>query len=307
VRQATFQYASDRVVVPIRPNEGGVGLLAPRRSLLDRVLLEGALAAGAELSLGTALEGLVHDRSCVSGAILRGAGGKRHAVRAGIVIGADGRGSRTAEAVGAAPLAASPHRTATVYGYFPDIPNRGYLWFFGEDASAGAIPTNDGLHCVFAACRPEHHKTVFADPIGGMRAILQRFDPEIADRVAAGPAERLRRFPGAPGHLRARTGAGWALAGDAAFFKDPATAHGITDALLDAHYLSDALLAGDVRQYARERRAQSLAFFETTQRIASYDWTLAELRTLHEELNACMKLEQRAIAPASADQRRNVA
>jgi flavin-dependent dehydrogenase len=307
VRQAVFQYGSDRVTVPIRPTQASLGLVAPRRWLLDRTILEAAVAAGAELSLGTAIEGVIRDGQRVTGATLRGKGGQRYDVCADTVIGADGRGSRTAEAVGARLLATSPHRTATVYGYFPDIANEGYRWFFGDGASAGAIPTNDGLHCIFAACLPEEHKATFADPLDGMKAIVHRFDPEIADRLAAGPAERLRRFPGAPGHLRARMGAGWALVGDAAFFKDPATAHGITDALLDAHYLSDTIIRRDAREYAGARRAQSLALFETTQRIASFDWELGELRSLHESLNTCMRLEHRAIVLGEADAALNVA
>ena len=299
-RQAVFQYGLDQVTVPIRPTEASLGLIAPRRWLLDRTILDAAVAAGAELSLGTAIEEVIHDGGRVAGATLRGASGKSYDVRADLVIGADGRGSRTAEAVGATLLAASPHRTATVYGYFPGIANQGYRWFFGDGASAGAIPTNDGLHCVFAACRPQEHKATFADPLVGMKAIMREFDPELAYRVAAGPAERLRRFPGAVGHLRARIGAGWALVGDAAFFKDPATAHGITDALLDAHYLSDALIAGDAREYADTRAGQSLRFFEITQRIASFDWKLDELRLLHTRLNDCMKLEHEEIGNAGA-------
>ena len=223
------------------------------------------------------------------------------------MIGADGRCSRTAEAVGATLLAASPHRTATIYGYFPGIANLGYRWFFGDGASAGAIPTNEGLHCVFAACRPEDHKATFADPLDGMRAIARNFDPELAHCVAAGPAERLRRFPGAPGHVRARVGAGWALVGDAAFFKDPATAHGITDALLDAQSLSDALIRGDARTYAVERQAQSLALFGITQRIASFGWKLDELSLLHKRLNECLKLEQEGISLRETGAALNVA
>ena len=307
VRQAVFQYGSDQVTVPVRPTEASLGLIAPRRWLLDRVTLDAAVAAGAELSLGTALEGVLHDGGRVAGATLRGPDGKRYDVRADLVIGADGRGSRTAEAVGATLLAASPHRTATVYGYFPGIANLGYRWFFGDGASAGAIPTNEGLHCVFAACRPEDHKATFADPLDGMRAIVRNFDPELAHCVAAGPAERLRRFPGAPGHVRARVGAGWALVGDAAFFKDPATAHGITDALLDAQSLSDALIRGDARTYAVERQAQSLALFGITQRIASFGWKLDELSLLHKRLNECMKLEQEGIALRETGAALNVA
>jgi flavin-dependent dehydrogenase len=97
--------------------------------------------------------------------------------------------------------------------------------------------------------------------------------------------------------MRARAGKGWALVGDAACFKDPATAHGITDALLDADALSRALARhGTPAAYRHERHAQSRPLFEVSQQIASFDWDFDVLRTLHETLNACMKAEQRALA-----------
>jgi flavin-dependent dehydrogenase len=97
--------------------------------------------------------------------------------------------------------------------------------------------------------------------------------------------------------MRARSGEGWALIGDAACFKDPATAHGITDALLDAEALSRSLLRhGTPRTYRNERHEQSRPLFEVTQRITSFDWDFDALKTLHDTLNACMKSEQRAIA-----------
>ena len=130
--------------------------------------------------------------------------------------------------------------------------------------------------------------------------------PGAGSAVSTAPAERLRRFPGAPGHLRARAGRGWALAGDAAFFKDPATAHGITDALMDAHALSRAVTRdGRPDAYGRARHAQSVPLFAVTQRIASFDWGFDALKALHETLSACMKSESAAVdagGPAASRQ-----
>ena len=47
---------------------------------------------------------------------------------------------------------------------------------------------------------------------------------------------------GCPGYVRRSSGPGWALVGDAGYFKDPITTHGITDALRDAELLADAVL-----------------------------------------------------------------
>jgi 2-polyprenyl-6-methoxyphenol hydroxylase-like FAD-dependent oxidoreductase len=301
VRHARFQYGPDGTVVPIRPTDAAPGLIAPRRRLLDSLLLGAAADAGAEVRLGAIAEDCLRDDSGrVTGIMLREQR-SHYPIRAGLVIGADGRASRIAAAVGAATLAVSPHRTSTLYTYVPGITNEGYRWFFGDGVTAGAIPTNDDLHCVFAACRPAEYGARFADPRAGMATVFTRFDPALAAQVSGGAAERIRRFPGAPGHLRARAGDGWALVGDAAFFKDPATAHGITDALLDAHALAAFLSQdGGLTAYHCERDAQSRRIFDTTQRIASLDWSPYELRMLHERLNACIRDEHAATMPRLA-------
>lgn len=301
VRHARFQYGADATVIPIRPTEAAPGLIAPRRFLLDALLVEAAAEAGAEVRLGALAEECLRDATGrIAGVVIRQQG-DRHPVRAGIVIGADGRTSPVATAIGAGTLATSPHCTSTLYGYIPGVPNEGYRWFFGDGATAGAIPTNDGLHCVFAACRPAEHRARFADARAGMTQILAGFDSSLAEAFAAAPAARLRRFAGASGHLRDRAGAGWALVGDAASFKDPATAHGITDALLDAHVLAGCLArGGSPADYANERQSVSRRLFAITQRIASLDWSLDELRALHENLSICIRDEQTAMLPRLA-------
>jgi 2-polyprenyl-6-methoxyphenol hydroxylase-like FAD-dependent oxidoreductase len=297
VRQAQFHYGSERVNVAVKGTELAVGLIAPRRHLLDQSILAAAVAAGAELALGTAVEDCLWTSDRVAGVVVRRPDGDQRAVDADLVIGADGRMSKIAELVGAQPLVVSPQRTATLYGYFPSIPNEGYRWYFGDRVSSGVIPTNHGLHCVFAACRPADYKAHFAaDTLNGMAEILGGFDPGLAERILAAPSTQLRRFLGAPGHMRARSGEGWALVGDAACFKDPATAHGITDALLDADALARSILRhGTPEAYRHARHEQSRPLFEVTQQIASFDWDFGTLKTLHETLNTCMKSEQRAI------------
>src|SRR4029079_8291231 len=74
--------------------------------------------------------------------------------------------------------------------------------------------------------------------------LLDESDPALAARVrAARPVSALRTFTGQPGHIRRSCGPGSALVGDAGYFKDPLSAHGITDALRDAELLARAVLA----------------------------------------------------------------
>ncbi len=58
----------------------------------------------------------------------------------------------------------------------------------------------------------------------------------------------LHAFAGRPGFLREAHVPGWAPVGDAGYFKNPITAHGITDALRDADLLADAAIGGTRRR-----------------------------------------------------------
>ena len=48
--------------------------------------------------------------------------------------------------------------------------------------------------------------------------------------------------------------------------------------------------------YQEERDALSLPLFEVTDAIASFDWTLDEVKSLHSRLSAAMKVEVAALA-----------
>ncbi|MEJ2890113.1 NAD(P)/FAD-dependent oxidoreductase [Actinomycetospora aeridis] len=134
---------------------------------------------------------------------------------------------------------------------------------------------------------------------GAYRALLAEAAPDLDP--GPGPL-RVRGFPGVPGHVRRASGPGWALVGDAGYFKDPLTAHGITDALRDAELLARALLGSTERtrdaalrdyQHTRDRLSADLAAL--TERIASYRWDLAELRELLPALSAAMRPEVEAL------------
>lgn len=105
------------------------------------------------------------------------------------------------------------------------------------------------------------------------------------------PDAPLCTFPGLKGFLRQAYGPGWALVGDAGYFKDPLTAHGITDALRDAELLASAASAGTMAGYAAIRDRLSLPLFEVTDAIAALDWDLERVKALHQTLNQAMRAE----------------
>jgi flavin-dependent dehydrogenase len=105
--------------------------------------------------------------------------------------------------------------------------------------------------------------------------------------------------------MRESSGPGWALVGDAGYFKDPIGAHGLTDALRDAELLAravaegfddDASLAASLEHYQRTRDRISLGLFETVDRIAGNDWDDGEISDLLRQLSSSMADEVDTLA-----------
>jgi flavin-dependent dehydrogenase len=215
------------------------------------------------------------------------------------VIGADGRQSTVAALVKAGTCLNGQNATGYVYGYYEDLERHGYHWHFAENVAAGVIPTNHGQHCVFVSVPGAAFPARFRGNVeGAFLEVLAANSPRLSDDVSrARPVGRLRGFAGLPGHLRQSHGPGWALVGDAGYFKDPLTAHGITDALRDAELLARAILNGSALEaYQRERDMLSEPLFRNTEAIASFRWNLDEVKTLHASLNASMQAECEYIA-----------
>ncbi len=306
VRRTVFHYDAETVDVPIKPKDGVPALFAPRRTLLDRLLVDAALEAGVSVRHHVRLVDLLRGATGrVEGVVLKDLDGDVRAVHAAFVVGADGLHSALAELVKPPVTRRGAHATATLYGYWSKLPVDGYHWYWTKGAAAGAIPTNGGQTLVFAGI----DATTFAAEVRGgvLRGylrILQRAAPELVPRLEharlAGP---LSGFPGHGGYLRRPWGPGWALVGDAGYFKDPITAHGISDALRDAELLANALARGQdaaLAVYEAERDALSERFFDVTDRIASFRWELAELKGLHQSLSEEMKRETEALVKRGA-------
>jgi flavin-dependent dehydrogenase len=127
--------------------------------------------------------------------------------------------------------------------------------------------------------------------------VVEAAAPDLGRRL--GCATRvggLRRFPGHLGFLRQSAGDGWALVGDAGYFKDPLTAHGITDALRDAELLADTIGRGDpLARYQARRDELAVPFFEATDAVASLAWGMDDLKGHHLALSRAMSREVEAV------------
>jgi menaquinone-9 beta-reductase len=299
VRVAVFRYVDETLRVPIRLRDGVDALYAPRRTLLDRVLVDGAIAAGVTVRYGSQVVDLARDGDGrVRGVQIKDHGGATTTIGADLVIGADGMHSTVARQVGARIVKAGRHASGLLYAYWQGVPLEGFHWYYAPGVSAGAVRTNDAAVCVFAATPSSRFRAAIArDVSAGYHQVLREVDPELAAAVAAGTQmEPLRGFAGQAGYIRQSIGPGWALVGDASYFKDPLTAHGITDALRDAEWLARAVLQGTdaaLRQYELERNTLVDGLFEVTDAIASFDWDLPAVQQLHRSLSDEMARENR--------------
>ncbi len=229
------------------------------------------------------------------------ADGSRLELEGDLVIGADGIRSVVAQQTGAPYLRQGRSSSAILYRYVDGLPSTGYEWAYGDGAGGGLLPTNDGATCVFVGTTPERMRRL--TKAGRERAfstLLAAAAPALVERVNDAPAwTSLRGWGGVPGHMRQSWGPGWALVGDAGYFKDPITTHGMTDGLRDAELLADRVLdvlggadeAMALASYQQTRERLSLCLFEATEEVARYDWDCVRARALLRRVSSAMSDE----------------
>jgi 2-polyprenyl-6-methoxyphenol hydroxylase-like FAD-dependent oxidoreductase len=261
----------------------------PRRTVLDKLLVDAAAEAGAEVREGFTIEEIVMDGETVTG--IRGHGSDRRTVReqARVVVGADGRHSRVAAAVEAPTYNERPAAAATYYAYWSGVPADGLEVYIRPDRAVACLPTHDGLTLVIVGWPVVEVEANRAD-VGGNYVKTLELVPELAARVKAG--RRQSRFFGTadlPGFFRKPYGPGWALAGDAGYHKDPCTAQGISDAFRDADQLAEALddaLSGRrpyeeaLADYQHRRDEHVLPMYDLTCGLATLEPPPPEVRAL---------------------------
>lgn len=275
---------------------GRTPLYAPRRTVIDPILVDAARAAGAEVRFGVRFEAVITDRTGrVCGIRVRDEHDRTASIRADLVIGADGLRSSVGRAVDAPITRQGSGRASSILRYWADVDvdHDRYHWLWGDQIGGGIIPTNDGVVAVFVGMPPARFAAEARGDIENTYArILTALDPSRAASVtAATPAGPYRSFPGVAGRFVRPHGPGWALVGDAGYFKDPAAAHGMADAFRDAELLADAVVTGDFVGYERTRDRASRAVFDALEKVVSFEWDLDTLPGLHLDLSHAMRDE----------------
>ena len=268
--------------------DGTTEALAPRRQVLDKILVDAAEAAGAEVREGFSVNEVVIDDGRVTGVKGSGSSGAVEE-SARMVIGADGKHSTVAKAVRAPVYNERPILMFAYFSYWSGV-NLEELELYPRDQCAAlAFPTNDGLVGVIAAGAIAGFSEFRTDIEGNFFKTLDQA-PDLASRVREG--KREERFQGTAdlsNFFRKPFGPGWALVGDAGYNKDPTTAQGISDAFRDAELLSEAIDEGfSGRQpleealagYEGQRNEASMPMYEFTCQVAALQPPPPEMRQL---------------------------
>src|SRR5512132_2585334 len=164
--------------------DGVDALYSPRRTLLDKLLVDAARDAGAEVRERFAVDEIVFREGRGSGVRGRERRGGVMREQARLVVGADGRHSAVAKAVRAPAYHVKPALSVAYYTYWANVPMTGGEIFGRERRQIGAWPTNDGLVMTYVAAPADEFRRFRADPEG---CVLHALDQaaDLGERVRA--------------------------------------------------------------------------------------------------------------------------
>ena len=287
----SFDFGPVTVSGTPRPANGAAKAYCPRRIVLDALLVEAAVEAGAELREAFTVEEILVDDGGVKGIRGHAKGGATVTEEARVVVGADGRHSLVAKAVQPERYNEVEPVTPVYYTYWSGLPASAFETYIRAEDDRGwaAIPTHDGLTCVVQGWPQSEFKANRKDVEG---AYMKSFElaPEFAERMRG--AQREAPFVGArdlPGFFLKPYGPGWALVGDAGYHKHPITAFGISDAFRDAEAVAGALddafaerrpYDEAMADYQRARDDEALPIYEFTNDFAKIEPPPPEMQQL---------------------------
>ncbi len=264
--------------------DGITAAYAPRRRILDTILVEAAVAAGAELREGCTLVSLITDDRRVTGVRCRLASGGITQERGRLVVGADGMRSTVASLVGAETYLSHPRMTCVFYTYWSAVATDFEL-YERPGRWVAALSTHDDLTLVAVYYPQEEFRLIRLDAANAYLNAIRTTSPALYERLIAGAqADRLYGTGDQQNFFRRACGPGWVLLGDAGHHKDSINAQGITDAFWQAELLAGYLtdeschdlddetrLTSRLERFARERDRHLDLPYQTTLMRARLD------------------------------------
>lgn len=287
----------------VSPYPEGRAAYCVRRGRLDGLLQAAARKAGATLEFGTRVVDLLRDGERVTGVVTE-RNGEQSSLRAELVVGADGSHSLVAKLTG-------------VESYLSVDSPRGGYWFYWPKTRAW----NEGFHA--------EHDALIAYEGSDLRYVFPTNDDQLL-MVAAPDAQvacawgrdyrqKYIDFLRASEHTRALTegtaplgkgigllkttffyrrpiGPGFALVGDAGHTKDFATGQGISEALISARAMADAIMVGTdaaMLDFWRERDLHSLPYYFEANRLGAVEVNDPMFRLVLQKLAADPKKASR--------------
>jgi flavin-dependent dehydrogenase len=309
IRQVTFHAGGESITRVIKDKSGVDLVVAPRRYVLDSILAAAAERAGAQVRHGVTVTGVRRDgHGRVTGVDGHDRAGAPIELDARFVAGADGLGSQVARSVGAAFNEVRPAGGAAQYAYYDGIPWSGIEFFVAPRSFAGVFPTHHGQACIWVCTPAADAKAARRGSRSRVEAfgqLLERSAPALAERLRVArrtsPVQGMLRQPN---QVRQASGPGWALVGDAGYYRDAVTAYGISDAFHHAELLATALdqaldadgeEAAALASYQHQRDQALREIFELTCRLAAYP-AVPTFVQLQKQLGAAIDKQAAALA-----------
>ena len=280
VGEAVRAEAPPTRIVRLRKNDAFVDIefprhraeYCPRRRRLDGLLQDAAASAGVEVRDQTRVTAVVREEDRVIGVRAARSAGQEQMIRAGLVVGADGRHSTVARQVEAEEYLGYDAPRAMFWGYW----NAPAFWRSDPAYPFGMYVANTDGH-IRVIFQTDHDQLLIGSLPPVERAMAWRTDPGsalIADLASdsttgpliagSAPQERVRGTLKERYFFRRAAGNGWALVGDAGHHKEFVIGDGITEALLQARSLASAIAKGNdaaLHRWWRARDVDALPYF----------------------------------------------
>jgi flavin-dependent dehydrogenase len=270
------EFAADFGYVQITsdtPDDGmASAIYAPRRFLLDKMLLDAALEAGVEFREDFIVSELIRENDRVVGVSGGSKNGNSVEERATIVVGADGISSLVARQVQARRYHDVATQSGVWWGYFHGIPiERAHIWLRPRRMFV-AFPTDGDLTVVMIYMAIDDYHEFTADVEANFMGEFRDYVPGFFARLVEGKREGQWVGTGyQPNYFCEAAGPGWALVGDAGSHHDSINPSGISNAFTHAELLAAAIhegLSGEtnldqaLRRYQERRDARWLPHWQ---------------------------------------------